>query len=41
MSKMTTKKPAARPVFGFRDQPRQMPARIPLARRQGGTWSER
>ena len=41
MSKMQTKKPStAKPVFGFRDQPRQMPARIPLALRQDGNWSE-
>ncbi|GAB3387378.1 FAD-dependent oxidoreductase [Lysobacter fragariae] len=41
MSKMETKKPtAARPAFGFREQPRQMPARIPLALRQDGDWSE-
>jgi len=41
MSKMEQKKPTtAKPVFGFRDQPRQMPARIPLALRQDGDWGE-
>jgi glutamate synthase (NADPH/NADH) small chain len=40
MSKMETKKTTTKPVFGFREQPRQMPARIPLALRQDGDWSE-
>ncbi|MFC3551955.1 FAD-dependent oxidoreductase [Lysobacter cavernae] len=29
-----------KPVFAFRDTPRQMPARIPLELRQGGDWGE-
>ena len=40
MTKMETKKPAARPAFGFREQPRQMPPRIPLALRRDGDWGE-
>ncbi|RDZ26646.1 FAD-dependent oxidoreductase [Lysobacter silvisoli] len=29
-----------KPVFQFREAPREMPARIPLALRQGGDWGE-
>ena len=29
-----------KPLFGFRDQPREMPARIPLELRQQGDWGE-
>src|SRR5688572_877084 len=40
MSKMETKKTSAKPAFGFRELPRQMPARIPLALRRDGDWGE-
>ncbi|WP_310061107.1 FAD-dependent oxidoreductase [Lysobacter niastensis] len=30
----------SRPVFAFRETPRQMPTRIPLELRQGGDWGE-
>ena len=36
MSKMDSKKP----VFAFRETPRQMPSRIPLELRRSGDWSE-
>ena len=36
MSKMDSKKP----VFAFRETPRQMPSRIPLELRRGGDWGE-
>lgn len=41
MSKMDSKKPgSSKPVFAFRETPRQMPTRIPLELRQGGDWGE-
>lgn len=41
MSKPMDKKPLpGKPAFLFREQPRQMPPRIPLALRQDGDWSE-
>jgi len=36
VSKMDSKKP----VFAFRETPRQMPSRIPLELRRGGDWGE-
>ncbi|QSX79949.1 FAD-dependent oxidoreductase [Lysobacter solisilvae] len=37
---METKKSSTKPAFLFREQPRQMPARIPLALRRDGDWGE-
>ena len=41
VSKMDSNKfNGSRPVFAFRETPRQMPTRIPLELRQGGDWGE-